>query len=359
VARPLKIVALPRDPNPYQQLLYTEIERAGHSVRYAGELTPSHTLNVLLLPFELAAYRLTGWRILHVHWVFFFRIVASDRSALARRLSHTCFVFVLGVCRVLGVRVVWTMHNLLPHQQVFPDDVAARRTLVRASELVFAHSPASLQALEALGVQPRRSVLVTLAPLEPTVDASGLRPAGAGRTTLKLLFFGHILEYKGVEDLLEAMAGIPEDVDVRLQVVGNCPDPSLGRRVRELAERTPGRVALRLVRVPEAELRALLADSDVVVLPFRQVTTSGSAVLALGYGRVVILPDLPAFAEVPREAAVFYDGSVDGLRRAIVDIARDRRERLAEVGSAASVYTSTLSWADAAMQTIEPLARLQ
>ncbi len=359
VACQLKIIALPRAPNPYQQLLYTEIERAGHCVRYAGELTPSHTLNVLLLPFELAMYRLKGWRILHIHWVFFFRIAGSDRSGTARRVAQTWFAFVLATCRALGVRVVWTMHNLLPHQRVFHDDVAARRTLVRSSELVFAHSPAALRALEALGIRPRRSALVTLGPLDPTVDARALRPPGAGRSTLKLLFFGQVLEYKGVEDLLDAMAGIPEEVAVSLQVVGNCPDARLSRRLRELAEVMPGRVVLNLGRVPDNDLRDLLADSDVVVLPFRRVTTSASAVLALGYGRVVILPDVPAFSDVPREAAVFYDGSVDGLRRAIVDVTRTRSERLARVGSAASAYVGTLSWIDAARQTIVPLARVQ
>lgn len=176
---------------------------------------------------------------------------------------------------------------------------------------------------------------------------------------MRLLFFGHVLEYKGVEDLLEAMAGIPEKVAVRLQVVGNCPDSHLRRRLQELAESTRGRVALHLARIPEDELRDVLADCDVVVLPFRRVTTSASAILALGYGRVVILPDVAAFAEVPREAAVFYDGSVDGLRRAIVALARERGERLAQIGSAASAYVSTLSWADAAAQTIEPLTRVQ
>jgi glycosyltransferase involved in cell wall biosynthesis len=355
IARPLKILALPRDPNPYQRRLYTEIERAGHCVRYAGEMTPSHTLNVLMLPVELAACRLLGWRILHIHWVFFFRIAGGDRSEVARRAAQTWFALVLAACKVLDVRVVWTMHNLLPHQRVFHDDIAARRRLVRSSDVVFAHSRASLQALEALGVRPRRGAVVTPGPVDPSVDAAALRAPGAGRSTLKLLFFGQVWEYKGVEDLLEALAAIAGEVAVWLRVVGHCPDPRLARRLRELAARTD-RATLDLVRIPEDELGDLLSDSDVVVLPFRRVTTSASALLALGYGRVVILPDVPAFAEVPRDAAVFYDGSVDGLQRAIVKVARASGEWLAQVGSAASDYVSTLSWAEAAAQTIEPLA---
>ena len=36
-----KILALPRDPNPYQERLYAEVRRLGTPVRYLGELTPA------------------------------------------------------------------------------------------------------------------------------------------------------------------------------------------------------------------------------------------------------------------------------------------------------------------------------
>ena len=32
---------------------------------------------------------------------------------------------------MLGMHLVWTAHNVLPHEQVFADDVSARRALVR------------------------------------------------------------------------------------------------------------------------------------------------------------------------------------------------------------------------------------
>ena len=54
----LKIVALPRDPNPYQELLYRPMREQGACVRYGGELTRSRTVNLLALPLELLAYRL-------------------------------------------------------------------------------------------------------------------------------------------------------------------------------------------------------------------------------------------------------------------------------------------------------------
>jgi glycosyltransferase involved in cell wall biosynthesis len=349
----MKIVALPRNPNPYQCLLYAEVRRAGHSVRYAGRLTPSHTLNLLLLPLELAACRASGWRVLHLHWVFVFKLPGSDRFPFLRRIAQGWFAFVLAVSHILGIRLVWTAHNVLPHERVFHDEIAARRRLVRSSELVLAHSRAALDGLEQIGIRPSRSVVVRQGSPSPTVDASALRPPGGGESLVrKLLFFGQVLEYKGIEDLLEVMIRVPGTVPVDLLVAGQCRDSALRQRLVGLAERCGARAQLRLERVPEDELAAMMAGADAVVLPFRRVTNSGSVLLAMGYGRAVLLPDLPAFADLPREAAVFYDGSIDGLERAVVDIAHCSAERLQALGAAASAYVSTLSWADAAGQTL-------
>jgi glycosyltransferase involved in cell wall biosynthesis len=348
----MKIVALPRNSNPYQCLLYEEFRRAGHSVRYAGELTPSHTLNLLLLPVELAAGRAAGWRLLHVHWVFGFKLLGSDRLPFLRRLAQAWFGLVLRVSRALGVRIVWTAHNVLPHERVFHDDVAARRRLVGFSDLVLAHSRDSLDALERLGIRPKRSVIVSQGPMHPELDASALRLPGAGGSTGRLVFFGQVLEYKGVEELLEAMSRVPPAVPVSLLVAGSCRDQALRKRLVGLAERCGDRVELRLERIPEDEVTGLLAGADVVVLPFRRVTTSSSALLAMGHGRAVVIPDLPAFDDLPRDAVFLYDGSVDGLLQVIVDVARSSPQRLQDLGAAASAYVSTLSWADAAAQTL-------
>jgi glycosyltransferase involved in cell wall biosynthesis len=347
----MKIVVLPRSWNPYQRLLYDEFTRAGHSVRYGGQLTPSHTLNVLLLPAELIACRVAGWHVLHIHWVFWFDFPGSSRFPFIRRVGQAWFSFVLVVSRAIGMRVVWTAHNVLPHRRVFHDEIAARRRLVHASELVLAHTREALDGLERIGITPRRSALVKLGPLSPEVDASSLRPPGAGRSELKLLFFGQVLEYKGVEDLLEALTQIPSSAPVSVLVAGPCPDSALRDRL-QLAARCAERVTLRLERVPDDEVTDLLAAADIVVLPFRQVTTSSSVLLAMGHGRVLVLPDLPAFDDLPRDAVVFYDGSVAGLRDVIIDAAQWSSERLQELGAAANAYVGTLSWSDTARQTL-------
>jgi glycosyltransferase involved in cell wall biosynthesis len=64
--------------------------------------------------------------------------------------------------------------------------------------------------------------------------------------------------------------------------------------------------------------------ADVVVLPYRHVTTSGAALLAFSFGKPIIAPALPGFLELMHdnpELGLLYDpvafhGLADALRQA-------------------------------------------
>lgn len=355
----MRVLVFPRDDlNPYQRLLYGEMGRLGARVTYLGRLTPSHTVNLLLLPAELAARRAVGARLVHLHWVFDFSPPGSSRWPLLRWLAQLWFVLWLRMVRLLGMRLVWTAHNVLPHGRVFADDVSARRCLVRASDLVFAHSPAVLAELAALGTAVRRSVVIPHGPFGPAAQGVPLRVPGHGDQARQLLFFGKVEEYKGVEDLLAAVARMPAGLSARLTIAGQCDDPALGSRLRALARAAGDRVVLRLTRVPEDEVTGLLAASDVVVLPFRKITTSGSAMLALAHGRPLIVPDLAALADLPPGAVIRYDGSVPSLAAALAEVTRAGQPVLAAMSAAATAYASGTSWPEISARTLTEMASL-
>jgi glycosyltransferase involved in cell wall biosynthesis len=374
----MKIMVLPReDTNPYQRLLYGEMRELGVQVSYLGRLTPSRSLNLLLLPAEVAARRLRGARLLHLHWVYAFALPGSDRFPVLRRLAQAWFGVCLGTARLAGVRLVWTAHNVLPHAPVFADDAAARRTLVGACDLVLAHSPAALAGLAALGAVPRRAAVIPHGPFAPALSAlppvallpaaplpgapapaarpPDASPPGAGGGPRQFLFFGKVAPYKGVEDLLAAFAALPDvlpaGVAARLTIVGGCADPALGAALAAAADACGGRVTLRLERVSDAEATACLSAADAVVLPFREVTTSGSAIQALCHGRPLIVPDLPALADLPAGAVVGYDRTVPGLTAALARLASASVGELAAMSAAATEYAQTLAWPQIAAQT--------
>jgi glycosyltransferase involved in cell wall biosynthesis len=348
----MKILVFPRDRNPYQGLLYDQMHHLGAQITYIGELTPSRTLNILLLPLEVGVRRVTGARLIHLHWVFAFALPGVRRFPVVRRIAQFWFLIWLTICRMLGMHLVWTVHNVLPHEQVFANDASARRALVAASDLVLAHSKSALAELAALGAVPVKSAVIEHGPIGPTLDTVSLDIPGATDEPRRFLFFGRVHDYKGVEDLLTAFMAMPHDVVAHLTVAGQCSDSGLRSRLSALARSGDRRVTLRLERIPDGDVSKLLAASDVVVLPFRRVTTSGSAMLALCHGRPLIVPDLPGLADLPGQAVLRYDGQVPALIDALVSMARADAETLATMSAAALHYASRTTWDDIAEKTM-------
>ena len=351
----MKILVFPPEKHPYQNMLYGEMERLGVQAVYVGELTPIATLNFLLMPLELTARRIAGARIFHLHWVFTLMPPGAKRFPVLRWVAQIWFVVLLRTCRMIGMHLVWTAHNVLPHEQVFRDDVSARQALVASSDLVLAHSKATLDELAALGAVVHRSAIIRHGPFGSIPSAKLLRSPGFGGGPRRFLFFGYVREYKGVADLLAAFAALPDDVAAHLTVAGQCDDPSLMSHLCELARRCGPNVLLRLEHVPDDEVSQLLAAADVVVLPFRRTTTSGSAMLALSYGRPLIAPNLAGLADLPDQAVLRYDGGVTALTAALVRVACTDDDTLAAMSAAARAYAFETTWQEIAKRTMSEL----
>jgi glycosyltransferase involved in cell wall biosynthesis len=354
----MRLLVFPRDANPYQGLLYQEMERLGVQASYLGELTSSQTLNLLLLPLELGVRRIGGARLVHLHWVFTFSFPGAQRFPAVRWLAYGWFVVWLKACRVLRMRLIWTAHNVMPHEPVFGDDTAARRALVRASDLVLAHSESTLAELSALGAVARRHAIIQHGPMASKPSASVLRVPGTGDGSRRFLFFGRIQEYKGVQDLLVAFLAMPDHIGAQLTIAGQCDDLKLKSHLRALARRNVAHITLRTERVPDDEAIQLFAAADVVVLPFRRVTTSGSAMLALSYGRPLIVPNIGTLAELPGQVALRYDGQVLGLSRAMTQMACADGKTLTAMSAAASSYAYRVTWKEIAQRTAHEMSSL-
>lgn len=347
------LLAIPRDDNPYQEELYREVRRLGVPVAYLGELTGSRTLNLLLLPLETLARAAEGRRVVHVHWLFGFTPPHGDRLPALRRLGQWWFALWLATARAAGMTIVWTAHNALPHEPLMRDDLSARRALARAGRLVIAHSEEALAELAGLGIRPARSVVIPHGPLALATPASPRVP-GSSPGPRRLLFFGRVARQKGVEDLLAAAARVPAERDFSLRVAGRCADPDLRAELRRAAAAAGPRVQLDLRHVPDAEAAELLDAADVVVLPFRRVTTSGSAILALTHGRPVVVPARAGLERLAGDAAVVYDGGVDGLAAAIEDVCAAPPERLRRMSEAARGRVA-IGWPEIAARTVRAI----
>lgn len=113
----------------------------------------------------------------------------------------------------------------------------------------------------------------------PAPFAHGGRP--------RLLMFGRLLPYKGLDLLDAAMTRLGPDPGFALKIAGDGPaSPALQRLAAHPAVTVDRRW------IPETELNALLAGADAVVLPYREASQSGIAAAALALGRPVLATDV-------------------------------------------------------------------
>jgi glycosyltransferase involved in cell wall biosynthesis len=77
--------------------------------------------------------------------------------------------------------------------------------------------------------------------------------------------------------------------------------------------------------------------------------------LALSHGRPLIVPDLPAMADLPDAAVLRYDRGVQGLSAAMISAARASSETLAAMSDAARGYAYRITWEDIAQRTLSEM----
>ena len=146
-------------------------------------------------------------------------------------------------------------------------------------------------------------------------EASPIAPWGG-----RLLFFGIVRPYKGLDVLLRALARGP--AYLTLTVAGEFWGGT-GETEKLMAELgITDRVRLRPGYVPASEIPALFAAADALVLPYREATASQNALLAFAHGVPVITTTAGALADLVRDG-------VDGLTCApgdVADLARVLRE---------------------------------
>lgn len=344
-----------RGGNPYLTRLAEGIEQAGVHVRFDDPPEGYFKLTRLLRHHR-------DVQAVHIHWL----PPLLDNLLWSRRRTRVLaklglFAADILLCRAMGKRVVWTIHNLVSHESSNPiAETKARRILLRLCHAAITHSPeAKAEVQKTLNLDYGRKMHVI--PHGHYLDDYIFNPdsyknlrnrIGITEDNFVILFFGNIRPYKGLEDLLDAFSKVDRP-EARLVIAGRPFSDDLKTRVEEATRRDP-RITADLTFIPDEDVASYFHLADVVLLPFRRTLTSGSVILAMGFGKTLILPGAGrSLGLKPNENAFFYSTNEE-LRSTLRNLTKSYCQNL---GKDNLEMVSENTWGSIGAQTITTYAQ--
>lgn len=222
-------------------------------------------------------------------------------------------------------RYALTVHDPVRHlgEAVSRSAQIGNRLLIRDAGLIFVHADALREELTEVA-RPAAPVVVVPHGVEPPAP----RPFPSRP---RVLFFGRLGHYKGLDVLLDAMGEVWDSVPEAGLTVAGAGD--LGEHPA-LADR---RVTVRAEHVPDAELADLFGAATCVALPYRQASQSGVGSLAKRYGRPLVVTRVGGLPELVGDGSGLAVASEDSaeLADALIAVLSDR-DLAGRLGAAAA-----------------------
>ena len=293
-----------RPTNPYQQLLYSEFKvedvKPGSLDQCIGMMKDSSTTR--------------GSVIFHLHWTSVVIGTPKSRSEAEARVAS--FLHKLTNFRDLGGRLFWTIHNKISHESEYADlERFLCAELCKQAEKIHVHSLKTLELVSGLYSVPATKVLIAehgnyivdSIPNTTTSKDARIR-LGLPLDATVFLFFGQVRGYKGIDNLISAFEELSKLHPDAWLVVAGQPYRLDGESYLKTISRN-NRIICRFEFIDSTEIQLYMNASDAVVLPYRDVLTSGSVLLAFSFGIPVIVPAIGLLTEIVSHGVngVVYD----------------------------------------------------
>lgn len=268
------------------------------------------------------------------------------------------YFFVCGGFKLRKRPVVFTVHNVLPHEDSWAFHKLSSLLFALGDHFIVHTTKNRKQLITWHGISPDKISLIPHGTLDfyarADMDREAIRrELGFGPHTKVILLFGALRAYKGIDTALKAFA----------EVLSQCPESRLliagkrwvewepyARLIEDLGIEADVKTCLQYI--PSGEVFRFFAAADLVILPYDHFDSqSGVGSTAIAFRKPMIVTDvggLPDLVGDPWSVAPPRDPA--GLARAIVKCLKDPA-RLEAMSVHAAVVAEKLAWPVIARKT--------
>ena len=230
--------------------------------------------------------------------IVFFNWIENIPDRKGGRIQAGFLSAFLFLAPLLGIRVVWTMHNKLSHtKENYRRKKNIFRRMLRKSDLILTHSRAGIAFGEEL--VPGSGTKIHYLP-HPVKDR---RLKATSQRSYDILIWGTIAPYKGIHDFLDYLVRKNLQDRYRIYVVGKITSPAYAEKIMKY---TSENIRIENKFIEDDLLQELIARSGLVLFTYSQESILSSGVLmdSLGYGANIIGPAVGAFADLAGEGII-------------------------------------------------------
>ncbi|MBE9179517.1 glycosyltransferase [Oculatella sp. LEGE 06141] len=329
----LHVLMMPdyRPDNPYQSLLSEGLLAEGVESSF-----PTGYRRVFPI-FRAITSSPTKIDVLHLHWLDPY---TKSNHRITKLIYTIKFLIDILLTRLAGVKVVWTIHNRIPHNSKFPKlDRWTRCMLSKLVDRIIVHHPSALEELaQTYQFNPTKATVIphghyrqVYGNLSNSLEArEKLGLPLSGRIYLNL---GMLKPYKGIERLLEVWQKNHElFAEDTLLIAGQALIEEYGLKLSQQVAQTKNAI-LHLGFVDDNQIPLYFSATDVIVLPFESILTSGSLILAMSFNKPIIAPCVPGILETLGAANhLLYDSNdPQGLLYALKESTQIDLKQLGEI----------------------------
>lgn len=355
-----KVLIYPKySNNPYQSLLYLDIKNTNNfKIKYlidGSDFIDRYPLR-WVVPIKIILNRIYGFNVIHFHWVEFGKL---PQNYLTQFFALLYSISIIIFIKVLRYKLVWTIHDIVPHEKLTANDLLLTKIMCIMSNEKIVHSRSIITELSLWKCNIKNITLIPHGTYETYYKNIISRIDARKFLKIKMngfifLFFGELKTYKGVDDLLYAFDQISKtNTHVKLVVAGRVHEPYLLDIIHQYRLKLKEKLQLHTEYIKDDEIQYYFNAADIIVYPFKEITTSGSLLLALAYGKPIIYPQIGGLNDLPLLIGLSYNrleknSLVITLKKAL---ALDNK-KLKKMGDNANMYVRSLpSWKKIAEHT--------
>lgn len=262
--------------------------------------------------------------ILHLHWHHPFLVTDNKYLSIIKSVGFICQLLPL---RLMGVKMVWTIHNITGHKRNSePTELFFSKYLAKICDRLIVHCSSAKQEAMRRYCTDGSSIMVIqhgnyIGQYENTIKRSDARNKLCIKDDdIVFLYFGQIRQYKGISELLNTFEMLNSDTsdNVKLLVVGKSYDDEITEQISN-SHNNNEKIMPIIEFIRDDDIQLYMNAADIIVLPYKDILTSGTAVLAMSFGKPIIAPMTGCITDILDDKGGFlYSANIEnGLYEAM------------------------------------------